>query len=204
VLHKDAKVELLRRVPLFDRLSKKELREIAGIADELHVPADKTFAVERTSGHEFMIVAEGSAEVRRGGRRINLPGNGDFLGEIALLTGRKRTASVTTREPTRLLVLTERDFRRPGVPGLYARTRAPWEAFTDATALRVSEIRTCRGAADGCRSRTSGRRATTPNRKGMGVQRADHLAHHSAASLLPDCFGPRQRRSRPHPFPCSE
>jgi CRP-like cAMP-binding protein len=59
-----------------------------------------------------MIVAEGSAEVRRGGRKVNLLTSGDFLGEIALITGRKRTASVTTREPTRLLVLTERDFRR--------------------------------------------------------------------------------------------
>jgi CRP-like cAMP-binding protein len=112
VLHKDAKVELLRQVPLFDRLSKRELREIAGIADELQVPASKSLAVEGESGREFMIVAEGSAEVRRGGRKVNLLTSGDFLGEIALITGRKRTASVTTREPTRLLVLTERDFRR--------------------------------------------------------------------------------------------
>jgi CRP-like cAMP-binding protein len=112
VLHKDAKIELLRQVPLFDRLSKRELREIAGIADELHVPASKSLAVEGESGREFMIVAEGSAEVRRGGRKVNLLTSGDFLGEIALITGRKRTASVTTREPTRLLVLTERDFRR--------------------------------------------------------------------------------------------
>jgi CRP-like cAMP-binding protein len=112
MLHRDAKVELLRRVPLFDRLSKKELREIAGIADELHVPAQQTLAVEGASGREFMIVAEGAAEVRRGGRKVNLLGNGDFLGEIALVTGRKRTASVMTLEPTRLLVLTERDFRR--------------------------------------------------------------------------------------------
>lgn len=112
MLRKDAKVELLSQVPLFDRLSKKELREIAAIADELHVPASKTLAVEGASGHEFMIVAEGSAEVRRGGRKVNLLTSGDFLGEIALITGRKRTASVTTREPTRLLVLTERDFRR--------------------------------------------------------------------------------------------
>jgi CPA1 family monovalent cation:H+ antiporter len=112
VLRKDAKVELLRHVPLFDRCSKRELREIAGIADEIHVPAGKSLAVEGASGREFMVVADGSAEVRRGGRKINLLGAGDFLGEIALITGKKRTASVTTREPTRLLVLTERDFRR--------------------------------------------------------------------------------------------
>jgi CPA1 family monovalent cation:H+ antiporter len=112
VLRKDAKVELLRHVPLFDRCSKRELQEIAGIADEIHVPAGKSLAVEGASGREFMVVADGSAEVRRGGRKVNLLGAGDFLGEIALITGKKRTASVTTREPTRLLVLTERDFRR--------------------------------------------------------------------------------------------
>ena len=112
MLRKDAKVELLRHVPLFDRCSKRELREIAGIADEIQVPAGKSLAVEGASGREFMVVADGSAEVRRGGRKINLLGAGDFLGEIALITGKKRTASVTTREPTRLLVLTERDFRR--------------------------------------------------------------------------------------------
>jgi CPA1 family monovalent cation:H+ antiporter len=112
MLRKDAKVELLRHVPLFDRCSKRELQEIAGIADEIHVPAGKSLAVEGASGREFMVVADGSAEVRRGGRKVNLLGAGDFLGEIALITGKKRTASVTTREPTRLLVLTERDFRR--------------------------------------------------------------------------------------------
>jgi CRP/FNR family transcriptional regulator, cyclic AMP receptor protein len=112
VLRKDAKIELLRRVPLFELCSKRELREIASIADELPLPAGKGLAREGAPGHEFMVVVEGSAEVRRGGRRINLLGAGDFLGEIALITGRKRTASVTTLEPTRLLVITERDFRR--------------------------------------------------------------------------------------------
>ena len=59
-----------------------------------------------------MVVVEGSADVRRGGRSVNLLRSGDFLGEIALITGRKRTASVTTLEPTRVLVITGRDFKR--------------------------------------------------------------------------------------------
>ena len=112
MLRKDAKIELLRRVPLFELCSKGELREIASIADELPLPAGKGLTREGAPGHEFMVVVEGAAEVRKGGRRINLLGAGDFLGEIALITGRKRTASVTTLEPTRLLVITERDFRR--------------------------------------------------------------------------------------------
>jgi CPA1 family monovalent cation:H+ antiporter len=112
MLRKDAKVELLRQVPLFELCSKRELREIAAIADELPLPAGKRLAVEGASGREFMVVVEGAAEVRRGGRKVNLLGRGDFLGEIALITGRKRTASVTTLEPTRILVINEPDFRR--------------------------------------------------------------------------------------------
>jgi CPA1 family monovalent cation:H+ antiporter len=112
MLRKDAKVELLRHVPLFELCSKRELREIAAIADELPLPAGKRLAVEGASGREFMVVVEGAAEVRRGGRKVNLLGRGDFLGEIALITGRKRTASVTTLEPTRILVINEPDFRR--------------------------------------------------------------------------------------------
>jgi CRP/FNR family transcriptional regulator, cyclic AMP receptor protein len=112
MLRKDAKIELLRRVPLFELCSKRELREVASIADELQLPEGRRLAVEGAAGHEFMIVVEGSAEVRRGGRKVNLLGSGDFLGEIALITGRKRTASVTTLEPARILVITGRDFKR--------------------------------------------------------------------------------------------
>jgi CRP-like cAMP-binding protein len=112
MLRKDAKIELLRRVPLFELCSNRELREVASIADELSLPAGRRLAVEGASGHEFMIVVEGSAEVRRGARTVNVLGGGDFLGEIALITGRKRTATVTTVEPARILVITGRDFKR--------------------------------------------------------------------------------------------
>ncbi len=112
MLHKDAKIELLKRIPLFELCSKRELREIAGIADELSLPAGRTLASEGASGHEFMVVVKGSADVRRGKRTVNLLRSGDFLGEIALITGRKRTASVTTLEPTRVLLITGRDFKR--------------------------------------------------------------------------------------------
>ena len=112
VLRKDAKIELLRRVPLFERCSNRELREVASITDEVSLPAGRRLAVEGAAGHEFMIVVEGSAEVRRGARKVNVLGSGDFLGEIALITGSKRTASVTTLEPARILVITGRDFKR--------------------------------------------------------------------------------------------
>ena len=111
LLRKDAKAELLRRVPLFALCSKRELGEIAGVADELHVPGGRTLTTEGKHDRDLVVIVEGAAEVRRSGRKIATLGAGDFLGEIALVTARPRTATVTTTTPSRLLVITERDFR---------------------------------------------------------------------------------------------
>jgi CRP-like cAMP-binding protein len=111
MLRKNAKIELIARVPLFERCSKRELAEIASLADELALPAGRKLAAEGAAGHEFVVIVEGAAEVRRRGRLLNRLGAGDFLGEIALVTGQKRTATVTTTEPSRLLVLTAPSFR---------------------------------------------------------------------------------------------
>jgi CRP-like cAMP-binding protein len=111
-LRRNAKVELLKTVPLFSRCSKKELAAIAVEADELDVSAGRALAVEGQSGREFVVLVSGDAEVRRKGRRINTLHGGDFLGEIALLTGSARTATVTSTSPCHLLILTDRAFRR--------------------------------------------------------------------------------------------
>jgi CRP-like cAMP-binding protein len=112
MLRKNAKVELIASVPLFERCSKRELTEIASIADELALPAGRKLAAEGAQGHEFVVIVEGAAEVKQGGKVVNRLGAGDFLGEIALVTGRPRSATVTTTEPSRLLVLTAPAFRR--------------------------------------------------------------------------------------------
>jgi len=112
MLRKDAKVELLQRVPLFERCSRRELQEIAGLADELDVPAGRTLTTEGRTGYEFVVIVDGTASVKRKGRRINTLRSGDFLGEIALVTGTPRTATVATTSQSRVLVLTARDFRR--------------------------------------------------------------------------------------------
>ena len=57
------------------------------------------------------MLVEGSADVRRKGRKINTMNGGDFFGEIALVSGQPRTATVTARTPVRMLVLNQRDFR---------------------------------------------------------------------------------------------
>ena len=111
-LHKNAKVELLKGVPLFARCSKKELAEIATIADEIDLPEGKQLTREGGRGREFFILLEGNAEVRRKKRKVGTLGPGDFLGEIALVTKVPRTATVTTASPVRVLVVSEQNFRR--------------------------------------------------------------------------------------------
>jgi len=111
MLRKDVKVELIKRVPLFADCSKSELRQIAETADEVDVPAGTMLTKEGASGKEFVVIVDGAAEVRRRGRKINELGSGDFLGEIALISGAPRTATVKTTEPTRALVLTAPAFR---------------------------------------------------------------------------------------------
>jgi CRP/FNR family transcriptional regulator, cyclic AMP receptor protein len=111
VLRKNAKLELIKRVPLFSGCSKRELEEIAGIADELAIAEGKELTREGAAGYEFLVLIDGSADVRRKGRRVNTLGAGDFLGEIALITGAPRTATVATTSPSRMLVITARDFR---------------------------------------------------------------------------------------------
>jgi CRP/FNR family cyclic AMP-dependent transcriptional regulator len=109
-LRKNAKIELIKGVPLFSSCSKKELEAIAAQADELTVPKGKTLTREGQRGREFMVIVDGAAEVRKDGRRLNLLGSGDFLGEIALISGGPRTATVTTTSEADLLVLTDRAF----------------------------------------------------------------------------------------------
>ena len=109
-LGKDGKIELIKRVPLFSKLSKKGLEEVAHIADELDLPQGKVMAIEGDRGREFFVLLEGEADVTKGDRSINTMKEGDFFGEIALVTQMPRTASVTATSDVRVLVITERDF----------------------------------------------------------------------------------------------
>ena len=109
-LGKDAKVELLKGVPLFSKLDKKGLQDVAQIADELDLRAGKEMAKEGDRGREFFVLLNGEAEVTRAGRRINTMKEGDFFGEIALVTKMPRTATVTATSDVDVLVITERAF----------------------------------------------------------------------------------------------
>jgi len=103
-------MELLRQVPLFAKLDKKGLQDVAHIADELDLPAGKEMATEGDRGREFFVLLKGEADVTKDGRKISTMREGDFFGEIALVTKMPRTATVTATSDVDVLVITERAF----------------------------------------------------------------------------------------------
>jgi CRP/FNR family transcriptional regulator, cyclic AMP receptor protein len=111
-LTKNEKIELLKRVPLFARCTKAELIEVAISADEREAGEGDRLTEEGRRGREFFVLVEGAVVVRRGGRKLADLGPGDWFGEIAILTYKPRTATVTATSPVRLLVLSDRAFRR--------------------------------------------------------------------------------------------
>jgi CRP-like cAMP-binding protein len=111
-LRKDAKLALIGKIPLFRHCTRKEVAEIASIADELDLKEGAKLTTEGKSGREFFVIVEGTADVLMKGKWVNSVRQGDFLGEIALVTGRPRTATVQATSPVRVLVITARNFSR--------------------------------------------------------------------------------------------
>lgn len=109
-LRKNAKVDLLANVPLFSGCSKRELQDIAALADELDLPEGTAIIREGERGREFFVLVDGTVSVTRDGQRITTLGPGDWIGEIALVSDVPRTATVTTTSPSRVLVVTDRAF----------------------------------------------------------------------------------------------
>lgn len=108
----DVKVEGLKRVPLFEGLSKKELRELARATEDVAVEAGTVLCHEGRLAQEFFVIVDGVAEVTKAGKRLATREAGEFFGEIGLLTTTKRTATVTAKTALRCFILMRGDFRR--------------------------------------------------------------------------------------------
>jgi CRP/FNR family transcriptional regulator, cyclic AMP receptor protein len=107
---KDAKVELLSNVPLFSTCSKRDLRRIAALVDEIDAPGGKVLIRQGEPGWECFVIADGQAKASvRGSGTISL-GPGDVVGEMALLDQGPRSATVTAKTDMHLLVLSSRNF----------------------------------------------------------------------------------------------
>jgi CRP/FNR family cyclic AMP-dependent transcriptional regulator len=110
LFRQDTKVQALGRAPIFEGLSKKELTQLARVTDDVEVADGTVLCRQGQRGSEFFVIMDGEVEVSRDERRIESGGAGDFFGEIALIAGIPRTATVTTTTPVRLFVLTSRAF----------------------------------------------------------------------------------------------
>jgi CRP-like cAMP-binding protein len=111
-LGSNAKVDLLKSVPLFSGCSKKELEALASIADEIDMQEGSVLTREGQPGREFFVLVEGTVDVTQAGDQVARLEGGDWFGEIALLTKANRTATVTAASPVRVLVVTDRAFRQ--------------------------------------------------------------------------------------------
>jgi CRP-like cAMP-binding protein len=102
--------EQLTKVPLFEGLSKKELRLVSRLATPLEEPAGTVLVREGTRGREFIVVLAGEIEVRKGDRVVATLGPGSYVGEIALLDHRPRTATVVATTPVSIEVIGQQEF----------------------------------------------------------------------------------------------
>lgn len=102
---RDEKLEKLRQVPLFAHLDKRETERLSMLADELDVPDGQVLTRQGASGGEFFIVLEGQVAIEKNGERIATMNPGDFLGEIALIDGKPRTATARADGNARLLAI---------------------------------------------------------------------------------------------------
>jgi CRP-like cAMP-binding protein len=104
-LHKDAKTELIRSIPLFAGCNAAEISEVAAIADELDLREGRHLTDEHADGREFVVIISGTAAVIKGEEQVNTLGPGEWFGEIAVMTGQPRTATVLATSDVHALVI---------------------------------------------------------------------------------------------------
>jgi CRP/FNR family cyclic AMP-dependent transcriptional regulator len=113
-------LDSLSQVPLFSSMSKRDLQKIAKASDEITVPSGRVLIEQGTRGREAFVVIDGSATVKRNGRKVATLGPGAHFGELALLDGGTRTATIVADSDMKVLVIGQREFSGvlDEVPGL--------------------------------------------------------------------------------------
>jgi ATP-binding cassette, subfamily B, bacterial len=103
--------DVIRRLPLSENLSTREINGIASLAREEQHPPGNELVREGEPGHVFYVLLDGQAEIVRGDRRVEIRNPGDFFGEIALIAHGTRTATVRATTRVRALAIRDREFR---------------------------------------------------------------------------------------------
>ena len=111
ILAVPAPEELIRQVPLFSTLDKKEVQGLASSMKERTFNAGDMIAAEGQSGIGFFIIDEGEAAVSVGGEERATLGHGDYFGEVALIDDGARTATITAKSPLKCYGITSWEFR---------------------------------------------------------------------------------------------
>ena len=107
----NSKIDALGRVPLFAKCSRQELEFLVTRTDEVEAEAGRTLITQGSSGDTFYLLLEGEASVQVDGRDRPPLRAGDFFGEISMLDRGPATATVVTKTPVRLLVMSHTQFR---------------------------------------------------------------------------------------------
>ncbi len=111
-LRKTDKVERLGALGLFASCNRRELGHIAEVVVEEERPAGSVLTREGHDAGVAFVIVEGSAEVTKGGRSLAQLGPGDIVGELSLLDGLPRAATVTAVTATQILVISREDMAR--------------------------------------------------------------------------------------------
>src|SRR4051794_29252609 len=96
-------VDHLAAVPLFAGLSRSDLQRVATTADQVSVKEGRNLVVQGRLGHEFFLILDGEAVVRRNDRKVAALGAGDYFGELALLDKGPRDATVVAESDMDLM-----------------------------------------------------------------------------------------------------
>jgi len=107
---RDIYLDHLAQVPLFSTCSRKDLQKLGKASDEIEVKQGKVLVEEGKPGHEFFLIEDGTAEVRRNNRKVATLARGQFFGELSLLDRGPRSATVVADTDMTLLVLGQREF----------------------------------------------------------------------------------------------
>jgi CRP-like cAMP-binding protein len=106
----DDKIGRLEEVTLLEECSQKQLKAVAKITEVVEVPAGTVLAQHGQPGNEFYLIMDGSARVELPSRRRARLKPGEYFGEMSLLDGEPRSATVIAETAMRLLVIKRRDF----------------------------------------------------------------------------------------------
>lgn len=120
------KLAILRGVPLFADLDERSVQAVAVLARDVEFKAGDVLMLEGEAGDGFYVIVEGTVRIEHGDRTIRSMTAGGFLGEIALVDRRPRTATATCVTDVRLLEIRAHEFERlmDTLPAVHQRIRA--------------------------------------------------------------------------------